>query len=137
MADQTYVAIRYAADGHAGEAGDGAIIAQGTLDECREDIAARIGGTLDATRWDGLQEEGDIEAYHESFEEGCGGYVIRAIRVRMPDGWDYDYDAVVLLMDEEVREDLHMQGDAETPQEFVDAYCERHLAKYGEEFRVN
>ncbi len=54
----------------------------------------------------------------------------------MVGGQDYDLEAVMILMDDEIREDLHMQG-FDTEQAFVDAYCERHAAKYGEEFGVN
>jgi hypothetical protein len=81
-----YEAIRYAADGHAGEQdptdpmmGDGAVLCRGSLDECRAAIAAR-GVDLDRCRWDGdfgpCGPE-SVEAYHESGGEGCGGWAIR------------------------------------------------------------
>lgn len=73
-----YEAYRYAADGHAGEEGDGRIIATGTLEDCREAVAQMIGGTMDAMRWGGSDD--DVEAYHESDDEGCGGYAIRIAR---------------------------------------------------------
>lgn len=47
----------------------------------------------------------------------------------------YDLDAVRNLMDDELCEQIH--GTVETEQEFVDAYCAAHAAKYGEEFQVN
>lgn len=125
--ETTYEVVRYAADGHEGEQdpadpsrSDGAVVATGTLDECRDAIADLLGeaavpcpecrGTTDrgrqAPRWDddleawvvyrgawvrcpacagtglalgwsGLSEEGDVEAYHESWAEGCGGWAIR------------------------------------------------------------
>jgi len=93
--EQTYEAYRYAADGHAGEPGDGEIIATGTLAHCREQIAMLLGAphaegfardltVLDGHRWSGLQDDeagkDDIEAYHESDEEGCGGWAIRPAR---------------------------------------------------------
>lgn len=70
-----YEAYRYAADGHAGEQGDGAAVATGTIEECRQAIQARIEEPLDAARWDGTDD--DVEACHESAAEGCGGYAIR------------------------------------------------------------
>lgn len=45
-------------------------------------------------------------------------------------------NSVVNLMDDDIREELHSVG-YDTDQEFVDAYCEAHLAKYGEEFILN
>lgn len=77
VARQTYVVIRYAADGHAGEQGDGAEIARGTLDECEAAIRERVGDQIDLLRWGGIEDDGDIEAYAEAMYEGCGGYAIR------------------------------------------------------------
>lgn len=52
-------------------------------------------------------------------------------------GFEVDFDACVNLMDDDVREELHMEMGGEcTEQEFLDAYCERHLEKYGTEFEV-
>lgn len=48
-------------------------------------------------------------------------------------GKTFDIDAVAGLMDDDIREDLHAEGFA-TEQEFFDAYCKRHAAKFGEEF---
>lgn len=84
----TYEAYRYAADGCAGEEGDGAVVATGTLEECRGAIERRniyaAGWTLDDMRWSGMpagvrteDDPGDVEAYHESDREGCGGWAIR------------------------------------------------------------
>jgi hypothetical protein len=75
-----YEIIRYAADGHAGEPGDGACeqVAE-TLDEARAWIRDRIGG--DHGRWIPPDPDHDgtiIEAWHESADYGCGGYVIRS-----------------------------------------------------------
>ena len=50
---------------------------------------------------------------------------------------EIDFDVAVNLMDDDIREDIHFSGDFETDQEFLDAYCAAHLAKYGEEFVVN
>ncbi len=87
-----YEACRYAADGHGGErsclrldgdrvvdcGGDGEVIASGTLEHCRAIIASLTTyATLEDARWSGT--DGDIEAYHESDEEGCGGWAIRPV----------------------------------------------------------
>lgn len=47
----------------------------------------------------------------------------------------YDMSVVANLMDDELREQLH--GTIEDPQEFVDAYREAHVEKFGEEFCVD
>ncbi len=52
-------------------------------------------------------------------------------------GRQYDMRAVINLMDDELREEIHMDLAPCTDQMFVDEYCRRHLAKYGEEFQVN
>ena len=57
--------------------------------------------------------------------------------VQDDEGRDIDFEAAVELMDDEIREDVHMNLDSLTPQKFFDAYCVRHLCKYGEPFRVN
>lgn len=43
--------------------------------------------------------------------------------------------ACVAFMDDDIREEIHADG-IEDEQEFLDAYCERHLEKYGEEFQI-
>jgi len=48
-----------------------------------------------------------------------------------------DFDAVVQLMDDEIREEIHQELVPCTKQEFVDAYVQRHREKFGEEFTVN
>ena len=50
-------------------------------------------------------------------------------------GQQFGIDAARNLMDDELCESIH--GTVETEQEFVDAYLEAHLAKYGEEFVIN
>lgn len=52
-------------------------------------------------------------------------------------GFEVDFDACVTLMDDDIREELHMEMAGEcTEQEFLDAYRERHLEKYGTDFEV-
>lgn len=47
-----------------------------------------------------------------------------------------DFEAAVNLMDDEIREALHMEMAPCTEQEFFDAYCEVYEEKYGEEFAI-
>lgn len=55
----------------------------------------------------------------------------------MLNGHEQDFDACVNLMDDEIREELHAEMASDcTEQEFLDAYCEKHLKKYGEEFYI-
>lgn len=49
-------------------------------------------------------------------------------------GEEIDYDAAVMLMDDETREDVHAELVPCSAQEFFDAYCKRHLQKTGEAF---
>lgn len=51
-------------------------------------------------------------------------------------GYEVDFDAVVNMMDDEIREKLHNELAPCTDQEFVDAYIEAHEAKYGERFEI-
>ena len=61
----------------------------------------------------------------------------KPVWVKGTDGQTVDYDGAVMLMDDEIREELHTQASTWTEQEFMDAYCAAHLAKYGEEFIIN
>ena len=47
-------------------------------------------------------------------------------------GVDIDFDAAVALMDEGLRDEI--AGTVDTEQDFFDAYCKAHEAKYGAEF---
>ena len=47
------------------------------------------------------------------------------------------YDAAVELMNWDICEELHGDLAPCTDQEFYDAYCKAHLAKFGEPFVVN
>lgn len=43
-----------------------------------------------------------------------------------------DYDTAVLLMDDELREDIHRELAPCTDQEFFNEYAKRHAEKFGE-----
>lgn len=47
-------------------------------------------------------------------------------------GTEINFEAAVALMDDEIREEIAGTVDAE--QEFFDAYCKAHEAKFGEGF---
>lgn len=47
-----------------------------------------------------------------------------------------NFEACVALMDDEIREALHMEMAPCGGQEFLDAYVQRHLEKYGEGFAI-
>lgn len=50
---------------------------------------------------------------------------------------EVDFDAVVNLMDDEIREELHSASEWKSEQAFIDAYVQAHAAKFdGEEFRA-
>lgn len=51
-------------------------------------------------------------------------------------GREFDIETVAHYMDQDIREDLHGDG-YDDEQEFVDAYCEAHKVKHGEDFVVN
>lgn len=53
------------------------------------------------------------------------------------DGRTVDYAAAVELMDDDLREELHMEMAPCTNQEFYDAYVKAHAEKYnGEKFQI-
>lgn len=46
------------------------------------------------------------------------------------------YNAAVELMDDDIREELHRDGNYTTDEEFLAAYMEAHEAKYKEPFTI-
>ena len=49
-------------------------------------------------------------------------------------GKEFDFEATVQMMDDEVRESVHEDMAPCSEQEFFDEYCKRHEAKFGEPF---
>ena len=47
-------------------------------------------------------------------------------------GYKLDFDAAAMFMDDEIREELHMDMAPCGEQEFFDAYCKAHESKFGE-----
>lgn len=58
------------------------------------------------------------------------------VTVTNANGKEIDYEYAVEMMDDEIREDLHMQLAPCTEQEFYSAYEQAHLAKYGTPFEI-
>lgn len=52
-------------------------------------------------------------------------------------GSEVNYEAAVMLMDDEIRESLHFELAPCTEQEFFTAYEKAHAEKYGEEFELS
>lgn len=52
-------------------------------------------------------------------------------------GWELPAETVAAYMDAEIRERLIREKWFDSEQDFVDAYCEAHMEKYGEEFIIN
>jgi hypothetical protein len=55
----------------------------------------------------------------------------------MIDGQSVDFDSAVELMDADLREQIHANLSPCGEQDFVDAYCAAHLARFGVDFSVN
>lgn len=49
-------------------------------------------------------------------------------------GQNFDWDTVVNLMDDDIREQVHAEIAPCTPQEFYNRYCVLHFEKYGDYF---
>lgn len=52
-------------------------------------------------------------------------------------GTEINYEVAVELMDDELREELHMDLSPCTDQEFFTAYEKAHAEKYGEEWELS
>ena len=55
----------------------------------------------------------------------------------MLNGCEVEFEACVVLMDDEICEELNFEMAPCTEQEFLDAYVQRHAEKYdGEQFQI-
>ncbi len=61
---------------------------------------------------------------------------MREILVKNMNGYELDFTAVIDLMDEDIREELHNEG-YDTEQEFFTAYEKRHAEKFNEEWELS
>ena len=67
------------------------------------------------------------------------GVSIESLMEQVEEADDADtinYDAAVELMDDELREQVHADLAPCTDEEFLREYERRHLAKFGEEFKI-
>lgn len=55
----------------------------------------------------------------------------------MPEIIEKYWDAIVMLMDDEIRERVHEELSPCTIEEFYSRYCELHREKYGADFIIN
>lgn len=53
-----------------------------------------------------------------------------------PEGQAVNFDFAVMMMDDELREEIHAEFAPCSDQKFFDEYCMAHLVKYGEEFTL-
>jgi hypothetical protein len=68
-----YTVSNYASDGSWCEANPAEFH---SLEEAREEVGRRLGDLRDWRKWSGLPDDNDVEAYHASREDGCGGVAI-------------------------------------------------------------
>lgn len=54
----------------------------------------------------------------------------------MLNGREVYFEDCANFMDDEIREDLHLELSPCTEQEFLDAYCKRHEEKFSQEFTI-
>lgn len=59
------------------------------------------------------------------------------IKVKNAAGCEIDYDAAVQLMDDDLREELHMELAPCSEQKFFTAYEAAHTKKYGEDWELS
>ena len=55
----------------------------------------------------------------------------------MLNGEMVNFDVAVILMDDDIREEVHREMAPCSEQEFMDAYAKAHHEKYGETFEIN
>lgn len=58
------------------------------------------------------------------------------IKNELGTGSEIDFEVAVNLMDAELAEEVHSNGDQD-PQAFFNNYCAAHFEKFGEEFEPN
>lgn len=59
------------------------------------------------------------------------------MKVENMNGTKINYEAAVTFMDDEIREELHMELAPCSEQEFFSAYEKAHIEKYGEEWELS
>lgn len=59
------------------------------------------------------------------------------MKVENMNGTKINYETTVTFMDDEIREELHMELAPCSEQEFFSAYEKAHIEKYGEEWELS
>lgn len=82
-----FIVYNYEADGERASDFDAARMECDTLDEARAEVARRLGDIAPWRVWGGHEDDDsgwiEVEAYHESRVEGCGGvHISRIARAR-------------------------------------------------------
>lgn len=49
---------------------------------------------------------------------------------------EFEYELLLRHMDEELRESLHKSRNWPSDQDFLDAYAEAHMERFGERFQI-
>lgn len=91
------------------------------------------------TQLDAMFGQGTSEEAPDDLDEALVAYIENEIRffpmVQMYGRW-VDYHAVAMMMDDEIREELHNEMAPCEPQAFMDAYLVRHEKKFNERFEI-
>lgn len=86
--------------------------------------------------WDDDVTDLDKE-YHKMLHEALAEEVGGAVPLESFDYSFIPFDTMVEYMDDDIREELHRELAPCTDAEFLEAYKEKHLVKFGETFTLN
>lgn len=120
--------------------GKNIIEARGNKSLNQQELATLVGTTQQqVSRWENNSHALSVNALIEIAEalETSPANLIQSTDVIDCKGNELDFDTAVALMDDDIREDVHMDLAPCSRQEFYDEYVKRHVEKYIEEFLVN
>lgn len=103
---------------------------QGCPNESRQDHEAIARAIVEGVAWSKVLNMPEVIRWPETYSW------LRSNTVGTLHGKPVYFDAAIALMDDDLRERLHYQLPPRTEQEFLDAYCAAHLAKFGTPFIV-
>lgn len=90
--------------------------------------------TNDRGEWFDLGRVIPEDDWNNILQDFCRYLTPNAVVVRDTEGKMHNYQSMVELMDDETREELHMELCPCSDQKFFDEYCKRHEEKFGEVF---
>ncbi|MBQ9020604.1 MAG: hypothetical protein IJ113_01115 [Eggerthellaceae bacterium] len=99
-----------------------------------EDATIYVDLDGESARYTVQSSENEME--FADYEEAIEAYDRETEIVRNGYGVEFNYDAAVGIMDEDIRERLHFEIAPCSHQKFFDAYCDAHKKHYGEEFEL-